>query len=183
MSSNAASAVLVQIARNLRVKQLDTLWRIEKDTYLGPCDRLRDLVAGQTVEIFDELVIHPDGSMTVRGPYGWDGPSPRLKVLWHGRVLFTIGTPLGPRIKGTKLRATARGTLRHDCLCGNAKAIAAALSVPTTKIIDVADLCLRDDISEDWSPKWGKRFYKGVRIGADAYREAIHSTERTEHHG
>lgn len=168
--SQLVTAALLELSRNVRVKQLDTLWRIERDYTFPPVERLRALVHGLTIHIPGELTILPNGAMTVHGPFGWDGPSPRLKLIWRGRVLLSLGSPLGPRMPGTKLRASCRGTLRHDRLCRSRVAIATALQIPVSQVIDVSDLCLQDDISEDWSPAWGTRFYKSVRSLGDTYR-------------
>jgi len=168
--SKVATAVLLDLAKHVRVRQLDTLWRIETAVDLPPSIHLREISRGVVVDIPGELALFPDGSMRIYAPFAWDGPSPRLKLLYRGRMLFSIGAPLGPKIPGTRIRVTARGTLRHDRLCRSRDAIAAALDRPVEYVQAAADLCLREDISEDWSPRWGDRFFRAVISGGDAYR-------------
>jgi hypothetical protein len=60
----------------------------------------------------------------------------------------------------------------HDRLCRSAHHIAADLRCDVGRVYAAAALALRDIVAEDWSPRWGRIYYRAVRAFGDAYRSA-----------
>jgi hypothetical protein len=164
--SKMASAVVLHLAKNVRVSSLNHLWQLVGDETFGACEILAELAQGKTIDLTGELSLYPDGRLTVYAPFGWDGPSPRWRVKYRGRTLCTVGTPMGPYMKGTRLRATARGSLVHDRLGRSVRALAAASGLSVEQVYAIADRRLRKDVSEDWSRQWGDTFYRVLRAEA-----------------
>ncbi len=164
MSATKLSSVLLSyMVRNISTSTLDRLWSLRQDTFLPPCPHLAKLADGRTVELPGKLILYSNGSLKVCEPFGWDGPSPRYRVKFRGRTIFTVGVPLGPYFKGTKLRVTAPATLGHDAIGRHVEELAAALGCSVEDVWAASDLRLRDEIARDWGPGWGRTFYAFVR--------------------
>jgi hypothetical protein len=168
------ATALLDLARKVEVAPLGTLYRLTSNYRCPPSPHLLALTRGREANVYGEadpgLRIFPDGSEEIYAPFAWDGSSPRLAIKLFGRVLFSLGTPNGPRVAGHAWRAAARGSMKHDRNCRSAALIAATLGCSVRAVYAAADLDLRDDISADWSPRWGDRFYRAVTFFGDAYR-------------
>ncbi len=164
--SKIASAVIMDLAKNIRVSKLDHLWQLIGDENLGPCEILAEIAGGKTVDIPGELSLYSDGRLTIYAPFVSDGPSPRGKVKYRGKTFMTVGTPLGPYMKGTKLRATARASIVHDRICRSVEALAAATGKTVQEIYEISDRKFRKDLSEDWCKAAGTFYYKILRAEA-----------------
>lgn len=170
------AVVLLALARKVELAPLGTLYRLTRNHRCPPSKHLCALLGGRELNVFAEadpgLRLYADGSVDIFAPFAWDGSSPRIAVKLFGRVLCSVGTPNGPRVQGTEWRVAAKGSMKHDRVCRSARAIAEKLGCDVARVYAAADLDLRDDISADWSPFWGRVFYWAVTRFGDAYRSA-----------
>jgi hypothetical protein len=169
------TAAIMAILRQITFGRKHTLYRLDAPYYFVPHSLLAQLVNGEQIQITgkggESGVLMPDGGMTIFDPFHWDGCSPRFSVRLGKLRLFSVGTPNGPRVKGSKnMRAGTRASLRHDFLCRYASAIARETGRPEQEIIDIADLIFQDDITTDWSERVGEIYYRAVRMMGAAYR-------------
>ncbi len=168
---------LRQALRNIKVKRKEALYELPFDYTFPPNEMLFRFLEGITVDIpaangeGGGVLSGTDGSMTVHKPFRWDGCSPRVKVKFFGVPLFSIGTPNGPRIKGTSMRKGTRASGRHDFLCRHARVIAQALGIPVRRVYAFADDIFERDIHTDWGRRPSELYAKVVRQYTQHFRD------------
>jgi len=121
-------------------------------------------------------MIQPEGWLTVRSKYAWDGAS----VVWDGGRLDVI--PHGFRVAfepGDGIRTTTRGTCWHDCCYGNIEQMSDDLNIGTVRMRSIADKEFYRIIKADgFSMPF--IYWLGVRVFGSVYH-AINKT--TSSHG